>query len=207
MFDMYVLDLELHVWNVGGGKGEECPDILKHVKNNLLDPYKQLYLKSFFYFAALYHCRNWHASRLIAIPEHAQTHSSHAWLPPCCPQGPFLIPVCCADLPCAVFNSSTTKLHESLHVFDSLGFLLLRNSVHLLFPSTLQHLLPPSPVCNTSDLHPIDEKQNLRALLFCAFVHVCYISQVSLPFCVDVSSWKTNGNTLMVIQRVKLKVQ
>lgn len=50
MFDVYVLDLELHVWNVEREKTEECPDILKHIKNNLLDPYKQQYLKFLFLF-------------------------------------------------------------------------------------------------------------------------------------------------------------
>lgn len=50
MFDVYVLDSELHVWNVGREKTEECPDILKHIKNNLFDPYNPQYLKFLFLF-------------------------------------------------------------------------------------------------------------------------------------------------------------
>lgn len=84
---------------------------------------------------------------------HEPLHTFHSCLtpPPCCPQGPILIPGCCTDLPCSLFNTSFT-LQKSLRLFDSLSPLPFFFSSHsfynFLLPLLLCSLTPSLP------LHP-----------------------------------------------------
>lgn len=119
------------------------------------------------------------------VPEHTNTFLTCFTPPPCCPQGPSLIPVCCADLPCAIFNSSTTKLGRlcpclCVPLLPPLEFSSYARPTPN--PLYLLYLLPLYLLSSTPDIPRMDKKR----LCCCVFLLMCVsrlMTSVPLPLC------------------------
>lgn len=97
------------------------------------------------------------------LETHTHTFHSCFTLPPSCPQGHVLIPGCCADLPCSLFNSLSTLLHKpltpSLYSILFLCFLFLHLAIHpfqftlSFLPLSYQESTPSLNYPRTSRVH------------------------------------------------------